>query len=351
MVRWLYIQLLMAHPAVFRDRFGEEMLEAFDLSSGVREHWRLLVDNLLSVARQWVLRSEFHEPWRAPSAAGSGYDLITFQQIEPYKPNRIALMQGGLAAILLLFGMVSAINHGGNKLRTLTIGMRRPGFGLIKVSRDAFEGTPLIASEAAKDQDDPLRPFARSYSRIVHVLAALDADGDLVISPAEMANAPAALGKLDLNHDGRLSAEECGFSPPGDFAGPASLLGKYKSAFMRENPVLAALDADHNGEISAVEIANSAAALRSLDIDLNGRLNPYELLPNPATAHAAGLIGRFDINDSGVIALESLPKDDPDLAAIRQILIAADRNHDGLVTRGELVVELAVRSPARRSEP
>jgi Ca2+-binding EF-hand superfamily protein len=343
MVRWLYIQLLLAHPAEFRRRFGEEMLEAFDLSAGVREHLRLVVDGLLSVSRQWVLRSEFHQPWQAASANGPAYELITFQQIEPYKPSRIALVQGGLMAILLLFGVVNAINHGGGKLRTLMVGMKRPGFGLIKVSRDAFEGTPLIASEVAKDQDDPLRPFARSYFRIVRVLAALDADGDLMISPAEIANAPVELRKLDLNHDGKLSAEECGFAPPGDFTGPASLLARYRRAFMLENPVLAALDNDHNGEISAAEIANSPAALKALDINSDGSLSPYELLPNPATAQAAGMMGRFDSNDGGVIALQGLPKDDPDAEAIRRIQISADRNHDGLVTRGELVIELAVR--------
>jgi hypothetical protein len=60
MLRWIYIQLLLAHPAGFRLRFGEEMLEAFDLSRGWREHARLVFDGATSVARQWVLRSEFH---------------------------------------------------------------------------------------------------------------------------------------------------------------------------------------------------------------------------------------------------------------------------------------------------
>jgi Ca2+-binding EF-hand superfamily protein len=225
--------------------------------------------------------------------------------------------------------------------------MRRPGFGLIKVDRSDLEGKPLIAAEAARDEDDPMRPFARSYFRIVHVLDALDGDADLVISAAEIGNAPAALRKLDLNRDGKLSAQECGFLPPGDFAGPAKLLAGYRREFMRENPVLAALDTDRDGEISASEIANSAAALKSLDIDNNGSLSPYELLPHPAVSEAAGIIGRFDTSDSGVIAVQSLPKDDLDVEANKRLLIAADRNHDGVVTRGELVVELAIRLRAQ----
>ena len=347
MLRWIYIRLLRAHPPGFLHRFRDEMLEAFDFADGRREHLHLLLDGLLSVGRQWLLRSEFHQPWQSASASGPAYEVITFHQIEPYKPRGIALAQGGLVAILLLFGVVDATNHGGGKVRSLLIGMRRPGFGLIKVNRADFEGKPLVAAEIARDQDDPLRPFARSYFRVVRVLSALDADGDLTISPAEMLAAPAALRKLDLNRDGKLSAAECGFLPPGDFEGPASLLASYRRDFMRENPVLAALDSNRDGEISETEIANSAEALRALDIDNNGSLSPYEVLPNPAISQAAGMMGRFDNNDGGVIALQSLPKDDLDVESNRRLLTAADRNHDGLVTRGELIVELAVRSQAR----
>jgi Ca2+-binding EF-hand superfamily protein len=110
---------------------------------------------------------------------------------------------------------------------------------------------------------------------------------------------------------------------------------------MRDNPILAALDTNHDGEISADEIANSATALMALDIDHNGSLSPYEVLPNPATSEAAGILGRFDIADGGVIAVESVAKDDPDAAAMKRLLTAADRNRDGVVTRGELVIEFA----------
>ena len=107
----------------------------------------------------------------------AGLTVITRKQIDH---RGIALTEGGLVALLLLFGVVNAINHGGGKVRTILIGMSRPGFGLIKIDRADLEGKPLIAAEAAKDEDDPLRPFARSYFRFVHVLAALDADGDFV---------------------------------------------------------------------------------------------------------------------------------------------------------------------------
>lgn len=324
MLRWLYIRLLWAHPAEFRRRFGDEMLEAFDLSAGSQTTVRLLADGLLSLARQWVLRSEFRQP---AVASPPDYEVITFHQIEPYKPRGIALTQGGLAAIVLLIGIVTAINYGGGHPRSLPIGMQRPGLGLIKINRSDLEGQPAVAAQAAKDEDDPLRPFARSYFHILHVLAALDADGDLTISADEIANAPAVLRTLERNHQLR-----------------------YGRDLMSTNPVLAALDTNHDGRISAEEIANSPAALLTLDLDHNGSLSPYEILPHPAVSHAAGIIGRFDISDSGVIAIESLPKEDPDIDAIKRLLVAADRNHDGLVTRGELVIELASH-PDREAKP
>jgi Ca2+-binding EF-hand superfamily protein len=43
-----------------------------------------------------------------------------------------------------------------------------------------------------------------------------------------------------------------------------------------------------------------------------------------------------------------LPKDDPDVESIKRLLVAADRNHDGVVTRGELIVELASIGEAER---
>ena len=73
-------------------------------------------------------------------------------------------------------------------------------------------------------------------------------------------------------------------------------------------------------------------------------LTPYEVIPSQALSRAASLMSRFDANDAGVIAIGSLHKEDADTAEIRRILIDADRNHDGVVTRGELIVELAARS-------
>jgi Ca2+-binding EF-hand superfamily protein len=68
----------------------------------------------------------------------------------------------------------------------------------------------------------------------------------------------------------QLSAAECGMPSPGPFS---------DAGFMRFHPVLAALDADHDGVISVAEIANAPAALVTLDQNRDGLLTAEELLP------------------------------------------------------------------------
>jgi len=126
---------------------------------------------------------------------------------------------------------------------------------------------------------DPWSDYASVYFRVIRVLAILDANHDHVISSSEIANAPTALWALDQNHDGKLTAEECGqgFEKAMD----PQLLQLGRRAFMRLHPALAALDADHDGEISASEMQNAVAALKTLDKNGDGKLVPAELFPEP----------------------------------------------------------------------
>ena len=339
MLRWLYIQLMWAHPGEFRHRFCDDMLEIFDLTPQFGKRLLLLLDAALSVPRQWFLRTEFHEPLPVANTPGAPYDLLTFRQIEPYKPSRFALAQGGLLAVLVIFGVVNAIGWGGGKVRNIIIGMHRPGFGLIKVSRESMEAGKLNTTvQPGFVKEDPFLPFARSYFRILKVLPALDLDGDYALSPLEMARAPESLLRLDTNRDGKLSPEECGFLP-GDANLDPELVARYRRDFMREHPVLAALDADNDGEISASEIANAGASLAAhRSPGANGGTS--EFLPYPAIAMAASMMSRYDVNDDGLIAFDEPPKEES--ASLQPLLRTADRNRDGVVTRGELVVHLAI---------
>jgi hypothetical protein len=65
MRRSLYRALIELHPARFRDRFGDEMLCVFD-EAGRHRAPRLFVDSVLSLLRQWLLRSNL---WKMASGA------------------------------------------------------------------------------------------------------------------------------------------------------------------------------------------------------------------------------------------------------------------------------------------
>lgn len=57
MSRRLYYLLLQLHPPEFRYRFAVEMLWIFDEISGSGGPSALFVDGILSLGRQWILRS------------------------------------------------------------------------------------------------------------------------------------------------------------------------------------------------------------------------------------------------------------------------------------------------------
>ena len=62
----------------------------------------------------------------------------------------------------------------------------------------------------------------------------------------------------------------------GGFGGPPGGTG----GFMRMFPIMAALDADGNGQISTEEIKAAPAALKKLDKNNDGKLTDAELLPS-----------------------------------------------------------------------
>ena len=91
------------------------------------------------------------------------------------------------------------------------------------------------------------------------------------------------------------------------------------------SPAFLALDADHDGVISAAEIANAAAALKSLDKNGDGKLTQDEV--RPAMGGRGGRGGRGDE-----------PGDTPAPTAEEMVamLMAFDTNGDGQLTRDEL---------------
>ena len=85
-------------------------------------------------------------------------------------------------------------------------------------------------------------------------------------------------GERPIKRRSRAAAADDQGGPPDDgiqSGGPGG-----PAAFLRMFPLMAAIDADGNGEISSKEIKRAAGALRTLDTDENGTLTEDELRPN-----------------------------------------------------------------------
>jgi hypothetical protein len=280
MLRWLYIQLVWLHPAPFRWRFGDDMLDDFDRAPN-RARLRYLADAVASLARQWLLRPEFRHPEEPAATAEALLKTVAvplFQTIETYKPRPAALFHGGLLAILSILAAVVLIGKGGG-VRQFLIGVDFSRPGLFPIDRNSVAASDLNTTvRPGSDPFDAWLELARPYFVSMPLLRALDTDGDVTLSPWEIGNAPAALRKLDTNHEGKVTAEECGLHIDPNSVPPA-MPAQLRRHFMSYHPVLAALDADHDGEISAWEIDHAAAALKKLDRNHDSYLTADELLP------------------------------------------------------------------------
>ena len=132
------------------------------------------------------------------------------------------------------------------------------------------------------------------------LVRALDADDDGIISATEIEKAPEALAKLDKNKDGKLTPEEFaaprrpasgdrnrppepfpGQRPPADGQAPKTGPKDGEARPKLPPPLIGALDADHDGAISAAEIADAPKALRTLDENSDGQLGPREFMGRP----------------------------------------------------------------------
>ena len=95
MLRSLYRCALRLHPPAFRSRFAGEMLSIFDRANGTAAGFKLLVDALFSLSRQWALRPEFwHEiPSAAPLETATD-GVPSFYTISPFRPRGTAFING-----------------------------------------------------------------------------------------------------------------------------------------------------------------------------------------------------------------------------------------------------------------
>jgi hypothetical protein len=109
--------------------------------------------------------------------------------------------------------------------------------------------------------------------------AALDADRNGALSDDEIDGAPEVLRKLDKDGDGKITLEEFRMPPPR----PPGDQEKPKNPRPPKGPVppvIAALDADRDGTISAEEMQDASESLNKLDKNDDGEISPEELHPH-----------------------------------------------------------------------
>lgn len=206
--------------------------------------------------------------------------------------------------------------------------------------------TPFFSlTTGSSPEAEDARPA--SYIDLLPLLSALDSDSDGVLSAAEIAQSSLVLNALDKNHDGRLSAEESGAQGEAFTRKKRAALLRASRAFMHLHPALAALDADHNGTISAQEIRKAPAALAELDRNYDGKLTEDEVLPDPLSYGVWLILSPLDRNADG--RLSRAERANPLAVRWSDLLDAADVNKDRVVTTLELTNALRDRADSNRS--
>lgn len=111
------------------------------------------------------------------------------------------------------------------------------------------------------------------------IFAILDTDHDGLLTAKELRRADDTLEKLDQDGDHKLTLEEFLQPPPQRPAG-----GEGRPPRRPPPPLIAALDSDKDGTISAAEIEAAAESLKALDQDGDGSLSQKEIGPPPPPA-------------------------------------------------------------------
>lgn len=118
---------------------------------------------------------------------------------------------------------------------------------------------------------------------------------------------------------------------------------------MRVNPLMAALDTNKDGDLSAEEIEQAAKALLLLDKNKDGKIVASELrpAPTPVIIPPAEIVERlmeFDRNSDGKLTIDELP------GRLKSIGKEIDTDKDGVLSQTELTTYVDQQEAERRKE-
>jgi hypothetical protein len=150
------------HPSGFRKRFSDEMLSIFDESAGKSPAIRLLMDGIVSLLRQWTLRSDFwHNPSPAPQPIPDG--IPSFSTLDPFRPRASAVINGLVLSMAVFCLTCLAIRYSG---------FRVP---LIHIPEVQFESRlpiqPNARTAASVRVESPALPLTPENSRLIETPA------------------------------------------------------------------------------------------------------------------------------------------------------------------------------------
>ena len=193
--------------------------------------------------------------------------------------------------------------------------------------------------QITSDEYSPKLEDKTAGDEMVARMMALDRNGDGVLSKDEVPERMQAMfARGDADHDGKLTAVEIRAMSAGQSDPQGRPVGRGNAAGMlRMDPVMDALDVDHDGTFTAAELASAPGALKTLDKDGDGTLSVAELRMRQQTPaqRAEHLFDEWDTNKDGGLVKAEMPD------RMQAQFEALDTNHDGKVDMEEATTYFA----------
>jgi Ca2+-binding EF-hand superfamily protein len=222
-----------------------------------------------------------------------------------------------------------------------------------KLSAAEIQAAPQSLLTLDRNQDGQLtadellpRPenSGATSDELVTQLMAFDKNGDGVLTSDELPSRMQNLfTRADADHDGKLTADEIrGLA--NRQAMPQGGASTQNAGATRNDPLLNALDMDHDGVISSTEIASGSKSLLALDTNGDGEITGNEMRMHEASPEERvnHLFDEWDTNKDGKISKAEAPD------RMQQQFESIDKNGDGYLDKDELLQYFSTQGAGRR---